>query len=658
MPKFGALVASFAAAGAHADPELQTRQHVAFDEFVASFGRSYSSKAERSKRFDIFAANLAKIEGANARGFSHTLAVNEFADVSPDEFAAQHFGMGGTEQLRAAMGDVPHLGTHRYSGAELAGSVDWVQQGAVTPVKNQGQCGSCWAFSSTGALEGAWQIATGKLVSLSEQQLVDCSKNGNQGCNGGSMDLAFQYLENHPVCTEDSYAYHAVGGACAESTCTAGIPKGGVVGFKDVTVKDTNALMEAVAQQPVSVAIEADQSVFQFYSSGVIKSGCGAQLDHGVLVVGYGVDNGIEYWKIKNSWGASWGEQGYVRIKRGLPADGECGIKDGPVYPIVKKVTSPIEQAFELFAAQYGRKYEDSAEKAQRFEIFAANLARIKALNSQGYTYSASINEFADKTEEEFGAGRFGMHSGNPLKALKYLGAHRYSGAALPDAVDWTQKGAVTPVKNQGQCGSCWSFSSTGALEGAWQIATGKLVSLSEQQMVDCAKNGNQGCNGGSMDLAFQYLESQNVCTEDSYPYTAKDGTCTQTQCTIGIPKGGVTGFHDVDPKDTNALMEAVAQQPVSVAIEADQSVFQFYSAGVIKSGCGTQLDHGVLVVGYGTDNGVEYWKVKNSWGPSWGEQGYVRIQRGLPADGECGIKDAPVYPEVSKAAVEASIVI
>jgi len=238
--------------------------------------------------------------------------------------------------LGALWQGMPHLGTDSYSGKALPSSVDWVSSGAVTAPKNQGQCGSCWTFSTTGALEGALKIATGKLVSLSEQQFVDCShEGGNNGCNGGSMDSAFSFSEANAVCTEDSYPYKAAAGTCAASNCTAGIAKGKVIGFKDVPPRDLDALMEAVSKQPVSVAIEADQMAFQLYKNGILSKECGSKLDHGVLLVGYGTENGTDYWKVKNSWGASWGEQGYIRMQRGLSLDGECGIKLGATYPVV-----------------------------------------------------------------------------------------------------------------------------------------------------------------------------------------------------------------------------------------------------------------------------------------------------------------------------------
>mmetsp|Transcript_58734 Transcript_58734/g.182457 ORF Transcript_58734/g.182457 Transcript_58734/m.182457 type:complete len:384 (+) Transcript_58734:138-1289(+) len=329
------------------------RYERAFQDFVREHGRSYGSAEEWAARREVFSANLAFIEAENRKGHPYVLGVNAFADQTPEEFGSHHLGMNGPAPSKP-WGGLPRLGTHRFSGKAPPASIDWSAKGAVTPPKNQAQCGSCWSFSTTGALEGAWEIATGKLVPLSEQQLVDCSKDGNMGCKGGSMDLAFQYLESHASCTEDSYPYTAKQGSCRESNCTVGIPRGGVVGFKDVPAKDMDALTEAVAQQPVSVAIEADQRVFQLYTGGVLTQACGAKLDHGVLLVGYGTEGGVDYWKVKNSWGPGWGEHGYIRMKRGVPKDGECGINDGPTYPVVKSVAAaplaerapkPAEQA-------------------------------------------------------------------------------------------------------------------------------------------------------------------------------------------------------------------------------------------------------------------------------------------------------------------------
>jgi len=309
----------------------------------------------------------------------------------------------------------------------------------------------------------------------------------------------------------------------------------------------------------------------------------------------------------------------------------------------------PLEEEFERFIQKWDKKYSVE-EKAKRFLIFADNFAFVMAENAKNHKYKLAVNEFADMTADEFGASHFGVSKPEKMWGdLPYLGQHKYSGAALPSSVDWSSKGAVTPIKNQGQCGSCWSFSTTGSLEGAWEIATGKLVSLSEQQFVDCSKSyGNMGCNGGLMDNAFKYAEKNALCTEASYPYKAKGGTCEASSCTVGIPMGGVTGFKDVSQENLQAMEEAVAQQPVSIAIEADQRIFQLYHSGVLNGTCGTKLDHGVLAVGYGTMDGTDYWKVKNSWGASWGDEGYILLAKGKNAAGECGIKMQPSYPVVN----------
>lgn len=225
----------------------------------------------------------------------------------------------------------------------------------------------------------------------------------------------------------------------------------------------------------------------------------------------------------------------------------------------------------------------------------------------------------------------------------------------VPDSIDWVSKGAVTPVKNQGQCGSCWSFSTTGALEGAYYVTYGTLPSFSEQELVDCDNRAgggrDHGCNGGLMDNAFSWIEKNGgLCSEDSYPYTSgttKTAGACDDSCT-NIANSQVTGFVDVKKSSDDAMMQALSQQPVSIAIQADQKDFQLYKSGIFTGDCGTQLDHGVLVVGYGSKNGEDYYRVKNSWGTTWGDQGYIYLGRGSEfnhGQGQCGMLLQASYP-------------
>lgn len=269
----------------------------------------------------------------------------------------------------------------------------------------------------------------------------------------------------------------------------------------------------------------------------------------------------------------------------------------------------------------------------------------IKETNSRNLSYTLGHNQFSGMNTQEYKALL------NPI-TFPYLRSEGevLTTASVPASWDWRDHGAVTAVKNQLACGSCYSFSTTGALEGAYKIKTGKLVSFSEQQILDCdfIKNGGNalGCNGGDMGSVMSWIGKNNgLCSEEAYPYfsgtTGKVGEC-ETTCEK-IDKSDIQKVINVAPNNEQAFISALYQQPISIALEADEPGFQLYKSGIFTGKCSTNLDHGVLAVGYAPD----YWIVKNSWGTDYGENGYIRLARGdyNGKSGQCGLLIQPVYP-------------
>ena len=310
----------------------------------------------------------------------------------------------------------------------------------------------------------------------------------------------------------------------------------------------------------------------------------------------------------------------------------------------------PLWERFSEFRERFHKKYENLEQFIERFEIFKENMKFIEEHNNDYLqNFTLSMNQFTDLTNEEFRE-----RNNRGLVKLGGYGCRSFSDSSsrLPESVDWRKDGAVTSVKDQGQCGSCWTFSATGAIEGAWAIRKNDLIDLSVQELVDCATGfqyGSHGCNGGQMDGAFKYVIDNGQCSDKDYPYvsgtTKKDGNCQSCKAIVSI-----SSCYDVEANNQQVLKQAVYQQPVSIAIEADTRYFQSYSSGILDSPeCGTKLDHGVLIVGYGEENGKKYWLVKNSWSTSWGDHGYVKIARSDSTNdpGICGIAMQPSFPVV-----------
>ncbi|XP_072545015.1 uncharacterized protein [Salminus brasiliensis] len=641
-----------------------------FQEWKLKFGKIYQSEEEEAGRKMIWLTNRKLVLEHNMladQGLkSYRLSMNHFADMDNQEYR---------QMLKGCLGSFNRTKTRNATaffrqagGAALPDTVDWRDKGYVTAVKDQGYCGSCWAFSVTGALEGQMFRKVGYLVSLSEQQLVDCSI-ANLGCSGGWLDRAFEYVrDNGGLDTEQSYPYMAADWICRFNPATIGAT---CTGYEYASSGDELALQEAVATiGPISVAIDAGDS-FQLYKSGVYNEPycSSSELNHAVLVVGYGTEDGQDYWLVKNSWGVEWGEKGYIKMSRNR--NNQCGIATDALYPlhygmrVLLAVAALVAVAgaasvtledleFQEWKLQFDKTYHSVEEEAGRKMTWLTNRKLVlehNKLADQGLkSYRLGMNHFADMDDQEYEQ----MFKGclRPFNRTKTRSAAKFlqqmGNAALPYSVDWRDMGYVTDVKTQGHCASCWAFSAVGALEGQMFRKTGNLTPLSAQQLVDCSwLYGNDGCGGGSMELAFEYINASGGLQPDAvYPYKAREGLCMYNPRNA---LGKCYDFEELQKEDEEELQKAVvAVGPISAAIDSSNKTFLLYQSGIYNEpSCSSfNVNHGVLVVGYNTDSsGRDYWVVKNSWGVQWGEKGYIRMSRNK--DNQCGIATRASFPLV-----------
>uniref|UniRef100_A0A5B7BQD9 Putative low-temperature-induced cysteine proteinase n=1 Tax=Davidia involucrata TaxID=16924 RepID=A0A5B7BQD9_DAVIN len=319
--------------------------------------------------------------------------------------------------------------------------------------------------------------------------------------------------------------------------------------------------------------------------------------------------------------------------------------------PVSVSISSFTPDLFETWCQQHGKLYSSDQEKLYRLQVFEDNYAYVTHHNNMANSsYTLALNAFADLTHHEFKASRLGLSvsAARDLHRFNLNGPSRQVSSVvrvIPSSVDWRKSGAVTRIKDQGGCGACWSFSATGAMEGINKIVTGSLVSLSEQELVDCDRSYNSGCGGGLMDYAYQFvIENHGIDTEEDYPYIGGEKSCNKQKMKRHIIT--IDSYTDVPPNDEKQLLQTVATQPVSVGICGSERAFQLYSKGIFSGPCSTSLDHAVLIVGYGSENGVDYWIVKNSWGTHWGMDGYIHMLRNSGnSQGVCGINMLASYP-------------
>ncbi|ANQ08334.1 Vivapain-2 [Plasmodium coatneyi] len=781
----------------------------AFYLFIKEHGKKYNTPEEMQQRYLAFAENLAKINAHNSKkNVLYKKGMNHFGDLSFEEFKKKYltlktldFKSGGVKSA----GEVSYEDViNKYKPKDATfdpAKYDWRLHRGVSPVKDQGDCGSCWAFSTVGVVESQYLIRKNELVSISEQQMVDCSTKNN-GCHGGLISLSFEdMIEMGGLCSSEAYPYVAdVPEMCKYNTCDRKYKINNFLEIPEFKFKEAVRYLGPIS---VSVAVSDD---FAFYQGGIFDGECGPTTNHAVILVGFGAEEVYDtdtnttkthyYYIIKNSWGTSWGERGFIRMETDIngyrkpclrcadryntqdPINTEkkaflgqgymdktilkkkknslillsvsvicifvCSAfyftrssrSDGGIdYDITDKVdddyiinfllkskngkkfiaskvqelistydkekdnsssqhggifkrfakrdkctgnncsVSPYRKnaaeteitpeaylvnpfidtkflmtnlenvnAFYLFIKEHGKKYNTPEEMQQRYLAFAENLAKINAHNSKANVlYKKRMNHFGDLSFEEFKKKYLTLKTldfkSGGMKSSRMVSyddiIHKYKpkdGTFDYVEHDWRQLNAVTPVKDQQNCGACWAFSTVSVIESQYAIRKKELISLSEQEMVDCSFQNN-GCDGGFIPRAFEdMIEMGGLCKEKEYPYVDLiPELCYIDRCQ---KKYKVTTYVEVPQVRFKEAIKFLG--PISVSIHANDD-FAYYDGGLFDGSCGIAANHAVVLVGYGMEEMYDamsrayekryYYWLRNSWGEKWGEKGYMKIQ-------------------------------